>query len=300
MKCLVVGANGQVGFELRRALAPLGSVVAVDYPELDIADEAAVSSYVRRQAPDVLVNAAAYTAVDKAESDEATAMAVNGVAPGAMAREMAALGGLMVHYSTDYVFDGRKTGAWTEDDAPAPLNAYGRTKLAGERAVAEAGGAHLIFRTAWVYGRRGGNFLLTMLRLMRERDELRVVADQHGTPTWCRTLADVPAAIVSKWADSAEARRALTAASGVYHLTNGGSTTWHAYACAIRDLAPELADRRHVVVHPIPASAYPLPATRPANSVLDNGKLKRVFGIEAAQWQVALGECLAESPGGLQ
>ncbi len=294
MKCLVIGANGQVGFELQRALAPLGSVVAIDYPELDIADESALASYVRAQAPDVLVNAAAYTAVDKAETDEATAMAVNGLAPGAMAREMAALGGLMVHYSTDYVFDGARVGAWTEEDVPAPLNAYGRTKLAGEQAVAAAGGAHLIFRTAWVYGRRGGNFMLTMLRLMKERDELRVVADQHGTPTWCRTLADVPAAIISRWQGSADARRTLSTASGVYHLTNSGSTTWHAYACAIRDLAPELAARRHVQVHPIPASAYPLPATRPANSVLDNGKLKRVFGIEAPHWQAALEQCLAE------
>jgi dTDP-4-dehydrorhamnose reductase len=296
MKCLVIGANGQVGFELQRALAPLGSVVAIDYPELDIANESALASYVRAQAPDVLVNAAAYTAVDKAETDEATALAVNGMAPGVMAREMAALGGLMVHYSTDYVFDGAKVGAWTEEDVPAPLNAYGRTKLAGEQAVAAAGGAHLIFRTAWVYGRRGGNFMLTMLRLMKERDELRVVADQHGTPTWCRTLADVPAAIIARWQGSPDARRALAASSGVYHLTNGGSTTWHAYACAIRDLAPELADRRHVQVHPIPASAYPLPATRPANSVLDNAKLKRVFGIDAAHWQTALEQCLAETP----
>lgn len=297
MKCLVIGANGQVGFELQRALAPLGPVVAIDYPELDIASESELAAYVRAQAPDVLVNAAAYTAVDKAETDEATAMAVNGLAPGVMAREMATLGGLMVHYSTDYVFDGAKIGAWTEEDVPAPLNAYGRTKLAGEQAVTAAGGAHLIFRTAWVYGRRGGNFMLTMLRLMRERDELRVVADQHGTPTWCRTLADVPAAIIARWQGAPDARRALAAASGVYHLTNGGSTTWHAYACAIRDLAPELAARRHVQVHPIPASAYPLPATRPANSVLDNGKLKRVFGVETPHWQTALAQCLSEAPG---
>jgi len=295
MKLLVIGANGQVGFELQRALAPLGSVTAVDYPELDIANEAALAAYVRAQSPDVLVNAAAYTAVDKAESDEATALAVNGTAPGVMAREMARLGGLMVHYSTDYVFDGRKSGAWTEDDVPAPISAYGRTKLEGERAVAEAGGAHFIFRTAWVYGRRGGNFMLTMIRLMRDRDELRVVADQHGTPTWCRTLADIPAQIIGRcWQDDAARERVRRDQSGVYHLTNGGATTWYEYACAIRDTAPELSERRQVRVHPIASSEYPSPAARPANSVLDNGKLERVFGIRAAPWRDALGACLSE------
>lgn len=296
MKLLVIGANGQVGFELQRALATLGSVTAVDYPELDIADESALAAYVQSQAPDVLVNAAAYTAVDKAETDEAVALAVNGTAPGVMAREMARLGGLMVHYSTDYVFDGRKPGAWTEDDVPAPLSAYGRTKLAGERAVAEAGGAHFIFRTAWVYGRRGGNFMLTMIRLMRSRDELRVVADQHGTPTWCRTLADIPAQIIGRcWRDEASRDLVRREQGGVYHLTNGGATTWHEYACAIRDAAPELADRRHVRIHPIPSSEYPSPAARPSNSVLDNGKLARVFGIQPAPWRTALETCLSET-----
>jgi dTDP-4-dehydrorhamnose reductase len=296
MKLLVIGANGQVGFELQRALAPLGSVIAVDYPELDIADEGALAAYVRSQAPDVLVNAAAYTAVDKAESDEAVALAVNGTAPGVMAREMARLGGLMVHYSTDYVFDGRKAGAWTEDDVPAPISAYGRTKLAGEQAVAAAGGAHFIFRTAWVYGRRGGNFMLTMIRLMRERDELRVVADQHGTPTWCRTLADIPAQIIARcWQDDAARDLVRREQGGVYHLTNAGATTWHEYACAIRDTAPELAARRHVRVHPIASSEYPSPAARPANSVLDNGKLARVFGVQAVPWRAALEACLAEA-----
>ncbi|MEI7970355.1 MAG: dTDP-4-dehydrorhamnose reductase [Betaproteobacteria bacterium] len=292
MKFLIIGANGQVGHELQRSLAALGRVTAVDYPELDIADTAALRAYVRAQAPDVLFNAAAYTAVDRAEADEATALAVNGTAPGVMAAEMADAGGLLVHYSTDYVFDGRTPGARVETDPPHPLSAYGRTKLAGEQAVAAAGGAHLIFRTAWVYGRRGGNFMLTMIRLMRERDELRVVADQHGTPTWCRTLADIPARIVrDHWLDPA--KRAVLA-SGLYHLTNGGETTWHEYALAIRDLAPELAQRRHVTVHPIATAEYPLPAPRPAYSVLDNGRLARTFGIRAADWREALAVCLGE------
>ena len=293
MKLLVIGAGGQVGHELRRSLVPLGEVVSVDYPELDLADAAALRVCIRAHAPDVLVNAAAYTAVDRAEQEEALALAVNGTAPGIMAEEMARSGGLMVHYSTDYVFDGRTPGARVETDEPAPLSAYGRTKLAGERAVAAVGGAHLIFRTAWVYGRRGGNFMLTMIRLMREREELRVVADQHGTPTWCRLLADVPARIIAAhWADPAR-RAALP--SGLYHLTNAGETTWHEYALAIRDTAPELADRRHVRIHPITTGEYPLPAPRPAWSVLDNGKLERTFGIRAEHWREALTRCLAET-----
>ena len=293
MKFLIIGANGQVGYELQRSLTPLGSVTAIDYPEINIADADALRQYVRSQAPDVLVNAAAYTAVDKAEAEEAVALAVNGTAPGIMAEEMARSGGLMVHYSTDYVFDGKTPGARVETDVPKPLSAYGRTKLVGEQAVAAAGGAHLIFRTAWVYGRRGGNFMLTMIRLMKERDELRVVADQHGTPTWCRTLAEIPTEIVrSHWVNEG-GREALRGASGgLYHLTNSGETTWYEYACAIRDLAPELSERRHVKVHPITTAEYPLPAPRPAFSALDNGKLERTFGIRAVDWREALRECL--------
>lgn len=296
MRLLVIGANGQVGHELQRSLAPLGIVTAVDYPDLDIANSAALREYLRGVAPDVLVNAAAYTAVDKAEADEATALAVNGIAPGVMAEEMARTHGLMVHYSTDYVFDGNRTTPWTEDDVPNPLSAYGRTKLAGERAVQAAGGAHFIFRTAWVYGRRGGNFLLTMIRLMKERDALRVVADQHGTPTWCRTLAEVPAKIIAEvWATPAT-RAQARANSGVYHLTQRGATTWHGFAQAILANAPELAARQHVTVEAISTAEYPLPAKRPAYSVLDNGKLERTFGIRTADWRDAMETCLLEIP----
>ena len=296
MKLLVIGANGQVGFELQRSLAPLGEVTAIDYPDLDITDADALRACLHRVGPDVLVNAAAYTAVDKAEADESTALAVNATAPGVMAQEMARTGGLMVHYSTDYVFDGNHTRPWTEDEAPNPLSAYGRTKLAGERAVQAAGGAHFIFRTAWVYGRRGGNFMLTMIRLMKERDTLRVVADQQGTPTWCRTLADVPAEIIGRVWASPDSRAEAHAKRGVYHLTQRGATTWHAFAQAILASAPELATRRHVSIEAITTADYPLPARRPAYSVLDNGKLERAFGIRTADWRHALDECI-RTPG---
>lgn len=293
MTILVTGALGQVGFELQRALAPLAEVTAVDVADCNLADAHALRALVRRVQPVLIVNPAAYTAVDKAESDRELAYAVNAAAPRVLGEEAAALGIPVVHYSTDYVFDGHTPGARVETDEPAPLSAYGRTKLAGERAVAAAGGAHLIFRTAWVYGRRGGNFMLTMIRLMREREELRVVSDQHGTPTWCRLLADVPARIIAAhWADP-ERRAGLP--SGLYHLTNAGETTWHEYALAIRDLAPELADRRHVRIHPITTAEYPLPAPRPAWSVLDNGRLERTFGIRAEHWREALSRCLAET-----
>jgi dTDP-4-dehydrorhamnose reductase len=222
-------------------------------------------------------------------------MAVNGIAPGVMAEEMAKLGGLMIHYSTDYVFDGTRSTRWTEEDTPNPLGVYGRTKLAGEQAVRAAGGAHVILRTSWVYGRRGANFLLTMLRLAQERDELRVVADQHGAPTWCRTLAEGTAAIVrGAWASVEMRNRTREQASGVYHFTNGGATSWHGFAQAIVATAPELAARRHVRVKPIATADYPLPARRPANSLLDNTRLAGTFGIRQVPWAEALQACLTE------
>ena len=294
LRILITGAVGQVGWELQRSLASLGTITAIDLAELDLTDADAVRKFVRDLRPDVLVNPAAYTAVDKAEAQPDLAMAVNGAAPGVMAEEMAKLGGLMIHYSTDYVFDGTKQGAWVETDVPIPLSVYGRTKLAGEQAVQAAGGAHVILRTSWVYGRRGGNFMLTMIRLAKERDELRVVADQHGAPTWCRTLAQGTADIVARtWSDPA-ARAKARDLSGVYHFTNGGATTWHGFAEAIVATAPELADRRHVKVTPIATSDYPLPAPRPKNSVLDNSRLTATFGIRPAPWDEALHTCIAE------
>lgn len=294
LRILITGANGQVGWELQRTLASLGAITAIDLPDLDLTDAAEVRSYIAKLRPDVLVNPAAHTAVDKAETQPELAMAVNGVAPGVMAEEMAKLGGLMVHYSTDYVFDGTKQGAWVETDQPNPVSVYGRTKLAGEQAVQAAGGAHVILRTSWVYGRRGGNFMLTMIRLAKERDELRIVADQHGAPTWCRTLADGTAQIVGRLWSAPAARAKARDLSGVYHFTNGGATTWHGFATAIVATAPELADRRHVKVTPIATSDYPLPAQRPKNSVLDNSRLAAIFGIRPAPWDAALRTCIAE------
>ena len=294
MKLLVTGAQGQVGWELQRSLAPLGDVTAIDVAELDLSNPDAVRAFVRDLRPDVLVNPAAYTAVDKAEADETLATAVNVTAPAVMAEEMARIGGLMIHYSTDYVFDGAKPRAWYEDDATGPLSAYGRTKLAGEQAVKAAGGAHITFRTSWVYGRRGANFMLTMMRLAKERDELRVVADQYGAPTWCRTLAEVTAQVIASGWSTAEVRDRTRRESGVYHLTNGGVTSWHRFAEAIVATAPELESRRHVKVTPIGTPDYPLPAKRPTNSVLDNGKIERVFVVRQVHWRDALAACLVD------
>jgi len=296
LRILITGALGQVGLELQRSLTNFGTITAIDLADLDLTDVGAVRAFIADQRPDVLVNPAAYTAVDKAEEQPGLAMAVNGIAPGVMAQAMAKLGGLMIHYSTDYVFDGSKATPWIETDTPNPLSTYGRTKLAGEQAVQAAGGAHVVLRTSWVYGRRGGNFMLTMIRLAKERDELRIVADQHGAPTWSRTLAEGTAVIVARlWRDP-DARAKARALSGVYHFTNGGATTWHGFASAIVATAPELADRRHVKVTPIATSDYPLPARRPANSLLDNGKLTATFGVHPVPWDQALRTCLAERP----
>lgn len=294
LRILITGALGQVGHELQRTLAPLGLLTAVDVADLDVTNTDAVCGLLRALRPHVLVNPAAFTAVDRAETEEPLAMAVNGTAPGVMAEEMARLGGLMVHYSTDYVFGGAGQGAWREDAPANPLSAYGRSKLAGEQAVRAAGGAHVILRTSWVYGRHGANFMRTILRLAQQRDELRVVADQFGAPTWSRTVAAGTAQVIRHaWLDP-EKRAGAAQWSGVYHLTNGGVTTWHGFAQAIVELAPELATRRQVRVLPISTGEYPLPALRPANSVLDNTRIEQVFGVRQVPWEDDLKRCLAE------
>ena len=289
MRILVTGADGQVGWELRRSLGSLGQVTALDREAFDLTQPDRMRQVVRDLRPAVLVNAAAYTAVDRAESEPRLALDINGVAPGVMAEEMTRLGGLMVHYSTDYVFDGAGQRPWTEDDTPNPLGVYGRSKLAGEQAVATAGATHVVIRTSWVYGRRGSNFVRTVIRLALERDELRIVADQTGVPTWCRDLADWTATIVARLSPS-------TAASpgerGIFHLVSTGTTTWHGLAEAVVRLAPELAHRRHVVVVPIGTEDYPQPAKRPARSVLGCHRAERVFGIRPAHWEQALTRCL--------
>lgn len=291
-RILLTGANGQVGWELRRSLASLGEVVAADRSSVDLASPDSIRRAIRDTRPDIIVNAAAYTAVDKAESEPEAAMQVNAVAPGIIAEEAARCGALVVHYSTDYVFDGRKPAPYLEDDAPSPINVYGRTKLAGETAVRAGAGPHLIFRTSWVYAARGSNFLRTMLRLAAERSELRIVSDQVGAPTWARSIAELTArALGAGGAGPGPARER----SGVYHLTAAGSVSWFEFARAI--FAAAGARRpgfRAPAVIPIPASQYPLPARRPANSRLDNAKLAAAFGLTPPGWDVMLAQCLQE------
>jgi len=284
MKILLTGKNGQLGFELQRALALLGEVHAVDTGDCDLADADAVRDLVRRIAPDVIVNPAAYTAVDRAESDEATAHAVNAVAPAILAEEGAKLGALMLHYSTDYVFDGTKRGAYTEADVPAPQSVYGRTKFAGEQGVAAANPRHLIVRTSWVVGAHGGNFAKTMLRLAGERDRLTVVADQFGAPTAAALLADLSAHLVRQHARSRDADFPY----GTYHVAAAGETSWHGYAQFVigEALAAGKALKTTVdAVAPLSTEQYPTPARRPLNSRLDTSRFRTTFDLVLPPWQ---------------
>jgi dTDP-4-dehydrorhamnose reductase len=281
MRILLIGTGGQVGHELQRTLAPLGDVRGVDFPDIDLADPRGLRALCREAKPGLIVNAAAYTAVDKAESEPALALAINGTAPGVLAREALRLGAVLVHYSTDYVFDGSKREPWREDDAPAPLNEYGRTKLEGDLAIARSGCKHLIFRTTWVYGPRGGNFLLTMLRLAATRDELRIVADQRGAPTSSLFLAEA----------TARAIRAIPregVASGIYNLSASGETTWASFAEAIFARAAGRSGFFAPRVVRIPSSEYPTPARRPAYSVLDTAKFAAAFGFAPTSWESQL------------
>jgi dTDP-4-dehydrorhamnose reductase len=289
VRILLTGANGQVGWELQRALAPLGEITALDMAHLDLANSDAVRERVRELQPRIIVNAAAYTAVDHAESESELARAVNAVAPKVLAEEAKQLDAILVHYSTDYVFDGEKAGPYTENDTPSPLSAYGRSKLDGERGIAASGCRHLTLRTSWVYGTRGRNFLLTMLGAARERRALRVVDDQIGAPTWCREIADATAALLAK------PELAAPGADGVYHLCAGGMTSWFGFARAIFG-SPQLPRLgiEPPVVEPIPSSAYPTPACRPRNSRLDCGRLASRAGLRLAAWDEALARCMAE------
>ena len=272
MKILVTGKNGQVGYELVRSLQPLGEVIAVDRSVMDLADLDQVRDVIRKTKPDLIVNPAAYTAVDKAESEPELAMRINGLAPGVMAEEAVRLGARLVHFSTDYVFDGTKQQPYVETDAPCPINVYGESKLAGERAIAATGVSHLIFRTSWVYGMRGKNFLLTMMRLAAERDTLRIVADQYGAPTWSRTIADGTAAILNQSRVAADVEDWWHKHSGLYHLTAQGSTSWLGFADALLDAA-----RAKPALVPIGSDDYPVAAKRPANSRLSCDLLMSTF-----------------------
>lgn len=287
---LVTGVNGQVGFELLRSLQGLGRVVACDRSMLDLSDLERVRGVVRALKPSIIVNPAAYTAVDKAETDVDAARRLNAEVPRVFAEEAARTGAALVHYSTDYVFDGSKEGAYVETDPTNPQNVYGLTKLEGEQAVAATGCAHLILRTSWVYGRRGKNFLLTMLKLGSERPELRVVADQIGAPTWSKTIATATSHIVAQ-ALAADGSDWWARHSGVYHFTSAGATSWHGFAEAI--FANAMGERAPKVV-PIPASDYPVPAKRPSNSRLSHDKLTEAFGLRLPDWADALKLCLSE------
>jgi len=289
LRILLTGVNGQVGWELQRTLAPLGEVIVADRSRLDLADTAGIRRTLDMIAPDLIVNPAAYTAVDKAESEPDLAHAINAVAPGELAQGAAARGIPLVHFSTDYVFDGRKSAAYTEADAPNPLGVYGATKLAGEQAVARAGAPHLILRTSWVYGLRGSNFLLTMQRLLRERETLAVVDDQFGAPTWSRLIAESTALVVARWLD----RPDQTATSGIYHLSCGGRTSWHGFTAAILAQMAQ-TDTTLAKLNAIPTSGYPTLAARPANSQLNCDKLAATFGVRLPDWETALALCLEQ------
>ena len=284
MRILLFGPTGQVGWELRRALAPLGELVACGRDSVDLADGASLAAAITRHGPDVLVNAAAYTQVDRAESDATLAERINATAVGEMADAMAARGGWFLHYSTDYVFDGRKVELYGEDDPTAPLGIYGSSKRAGEVAVAAAGGRHLVFRTSWVYAARGQNFVRTMLRLAKERESLRIVADQSGSPTSAELIADVTAHALKRVLDEGTQADRL---SGLYHLTAAGDTTWHGLACRVIAQAEEAGAQFSCTaanVEPIGTSDYPTPARRPANSRLDTTRLRETFGVTLPHW----------------
>ena len=297
MKILLFGKGGQVGWELQRSLAPVGELIALDadsqQPCGDFTRLDDIVKTVRAVAPDVIVNAAAYTAVDKAESEPERVRTINALAPGILARESRKLGSWLIHYSTDYVFDGSGSKPWVETDPTGPLSVYGSTILEGEEAVRASGCRHLIFRTSWVYAARGGNFAKTMLRLAKERDRLTVIDDQIGTPTGADLLADVTAHAIR----TAQSQPEL---SGLYHLVVGGETSWHGYASFVLNFARQAGIELKVAaesVVPVPTSAFPLPARRPMNSRLDARKLQTTFDVYLPLWQIGVARMLEEVMG---
>ena len=293
MRIMLFGKNGQVGWELRRTLAPLGEVDAVDYPEVDFLDLAALRVFTLKAQPDLIVNAAAYTAVDQAESEPEVAMRVNGEAPGVLAEIARERGIGLVHFSTDYVFDGMKGEPYTEDDEPNPINVYGHTKLTGDRAIQESGCTHLILRTSWVYGTRGSNFFLTMLRLAREREEISVVNDQIGSPTWSRAIAEATAQILRCIREETGSTSvfSLGEAGGLYNTCSGGEASWLEFARAILEREQKENSQRSPKLVPISSKEYQSQAMRPGYSVLDTMKAERRFEIKIHTWQEQLESC---------
>jgi dTDP-4-dehydrorhamnose reductase len=294
MKILLFGKDGQVGWELQRALAPLGELRALGRADADLAHPDTLRAPIAVFKPDVIVNAAAYTAVDKAESDAATAHRVNALAPGVLAEEAAAGGAWLVHYSSDYVFDGAKEGAYVEDDATNPLSVYGRTKCEGEQRIRASGARHLILRTSWVFSAHGGNFAKTMLRLAQERDSLNVIADQHGAPTGAELIADATALALHSLRSAGPAASAL---SGTYHLAAAGATTWHGYAQHLLAQALARGFRLQATpdsVLPLSTQAWPAPAARPRNSRLDTRLFETTFGLRMPDWREHVDRLVAE------
>lgn len=285
MRILLTGGQGQLGWEMRQCLAALGEVIAPDRHCLDLENPAQAARLVRETAPQVIVNAAAYTAVDKAESEESLARLINALSPGAMAEEARRLGALMVHFSTNYVFDGSANLPCPESHPVSPISAYGRTKAEGEQRVRESGARHLILRSSWIFGARRNNFLLTMLRLAREQDRLRVVADQVGSPSWSRSIAEASTALVLKVVGNPKIAETL-------NLTSQGEVSWHGFASAILQQGARRGLCPLKPVDPIASRDYPAPARRPAYAVLDGGLLQSRFGIELPPWETALDLCL--------
>lgn len=288
MKTLITGSKGQLSQELQLALAGEGKVLALGHQVLDLAEPMQIRQQVRLLRPDLIINAAAYTAVDPAQDNRDQAYAVNATGPGVLAEEAAALGIPLIHYSTDYVFDGRKREPYNEDDQPAPLSVYGASKLAGEQAIQAAGGQHLILRTSWVYSLHGRNFLLTMQRLLQERDVLSVVDDEVGAPTSAGTIAAVTAEMVRKW------RTGTGGPSGLYHLTASGETSWYGFACSIAQHL-ESQGLLRARLEPIQSTDYPTAAQRPLNSRLSCARLQRDWGVELPDWESALHQCLGNT-----
>jgi len=293
MKILLFGKNGQVGWELHRSLQPLGEVIALGRKEADFSNPESLRDIVRKIEPDVIVNAAAYTAVDKAEEEEELAAAINETAPAVLAEEALKINALLVHYSTDYVFDGSKNEPYGETDTPNPINVYGRTKLAGELAIQSSGCDYLIFRTSWVYASRGHNFLLTMLKLIQEREKLSIVADQIGAPTSARLIADTTVLCVQQ---ALKEKLVGVFSSDIYHLTNSGCTSWYGFTKEILNIVNNNMQMQLTLkdIKEIPTSSYPTPARRPMNSQLTLTKLESIFMIKMPDWRDALQLCIDE------
>lgn len=287
LKILIIGQHGQVSQALQKTLADLGELIVLGRDKLDLSDHLADYDQIQVLKPDLIINAAAYTAVDQAETEQKTALSINAIAAGMLADQALELGIPLIHYSTDYVFDGSKSTPWDEQDIPAPLGVYGASKWAGEQAIEYVGGQFLILRTSWVYSTTGRNFLLTMQRLLQERDELNVVADQIGAPTWAGTIAQSTRQLIERWRDG------QPGAWGTYHLTASGETSWFGFAEAIGEQLVKQG-MQCAKLNAIPSSAYPTPAARPLNSRLDCSLLQREWGVQQTDWHSALLECLAE------